>query len=205
MIRYAITDRRFFPGDERQRQAALLLQANQLAVSQVDLLQLREKDLSADDLLSLARALRADLPRGSRPRLLLNATPETAAAASADGVHLPGGWVANDLSVARSAFQHAGLPRPVLSVSAHTLHDVEVARDSGADLILFGPVFEKRVCGHQVQPGVGLAILAEAAVVAGATPLLALGGIDPANIATCLASGAAGIAGIRLFLPHHPA
>ena len=201
MIQYAITDRRFFPGDERQKHVALIQQASALGQAQVDFLQLREKDLLASDLLSLARGLRAVLPRGGKLRLLLNGPAALAAQGGADGVHLPDGWAARDLSAARTAFRNAGLPGPILSVSAHTLSDVHAACSAGADLILFGPVFEKRLRDDKVLPGKGLAALAEAAHIAAATPLLALGGLTAANVSSCLAAGAAGTAAIRFFIP----
>ena len=204
MLQYAITDRRFFPGDERQKRDALLRQADDLAAAQVDFVQLREKDLPAADLLSLARDLRSVLRTGGKPLLLLNGLAASAALAGADGVHLRGGWTTADLSAARAVFGVAGLPNPVLSVSAHSVTEVEAARLAGADLILFGPIFEKRVRGEKVLPGVGLAALAEAVRFAGPTPLLALGGLSSAGIGGCLDAGAAGIAAIRLFLSPTP-
>ncbi len=204
MLRYAITDRRFFPGDERQKQEALLRQAHALAEAGIDFIQLREKDLPAADLLSLALDLRSVLPAGGKPRLLLNGPADAAARAGADGVHLPGGWTAADLSAARATYHAAGLPVPLLSVSAHSVLEVEAARLAGADLILFGPIFEKRVRGEKVLPGLGLAALAEAVRLAGSTSLLALGGLTPAGVDGCLAAGAAGIAAIRLFLSPAP-
>ena len=201
MLQYAITDRQFFPGDERQRTASLIAQARGLSRAGVDFLQLREKDLSPSSLLALARSLRAALPLGATPRLLLNGPAALALEAGADGLHLPGGWTATDLSAARSLFHAAGHPAPILSVTTHSLPQVHAARAAGANLILFGPVFEKRVRGDLVQPGIGLELLAEAARAAASTPLLALGGISHATVASCLAAGAAGVAAIRLFLP----
>ena len=200
MLQYAITDRHFFPGDERQKRMALIRQATVLGPQQVDFVQIREKDLPAEDRLALALDLRAALPHGSRPRLLLNGDPAIAAVAGADGVHLPGGWSVADLSAARIAFQAAGLNAPILSLSAHTLYEVQTASLARVDLILFGPVFEKRVHGALIHPGVGLAALQEAAQAAHPTPVLALGGITPAAIPDCLAAGAAGVAAIRMYL-----
>lgn len=201
MLQYAITDRRFFPGDERQRHQRLLDQADALSSAGIDFLQLREKDLSAGDLLALATALRRRLPPGAQPRLLLNAPLSLAIEARADGLHLPGGWTARDIAAARTAFAEAGQPRALLSISAHTLPEVHAAHSAGADLILFGPIFEKRVDGNLVRPGLGLQALSAAAQAATATPVLALGGVTSATISACLNAGAAGIAAIRLFLP----
>ncbi len=200
-LHYAITDRRFFQGDERQRGHALLAQTRQLASSGVDFLQLREKDLPPADLLALAVELKRVLAPGFRPRLLLNAPLSLALEAAADGLHLPGGWDPEDLPAARRAFRDAGRPVPILSVSTHSLADVHAARGAGADLILFGPVFEKRVQGELVRTGLGLSALTDAALAAGPTPLLALGGITPESLPSCLSTGAAGVASIRLFLP----
>lgn len=205
MLQYAITDRRFFRGDERQRIASLLVLAKALSRSGVEYLQIREKDLPPHDLLALTLALRRILPVGSIPRLLVNGPAELALQAGADGLHLPGGWAATNLSAARTLFRAANRPGPLLSVTTHSLPEVYAARAAGADLILFGPVFEKRVRGELLRPGVGLAALAEAAAAATPTPLLALGGLSPANLAACLAAGASGVAAIRLFLPANSA
>jgi thiamine-phosphate pyrophosphorylase len=76
---------------------------------------------------------------------------------------------------------------------------VERARDAGVDLIVFGPVFEKRVEGRVVVSGVGLEVLARASRAAGGIPVVALGGVTMEVTGDCLAAGAAGVAGIRLF------
>ena len=206
MLQYAITDRRFFAGDERHRTLSLRAQAAALARSGVDYLQIREKDLASADLLALALALRVVVPPGSTPRLLLNGSIDVALEAGVDGLHLPGsdlfgGRPAPNLSAIRARFQAMARPAPILSVSAHSLPEVQAANAAGVDLILFGPVFEKRVCGKLVSPGLGLTALAEAASAAAPTPLLALGGLSRANLDPCLRAGAAGIAAIRLFLP----
>ena len=90
------------------------------------------------------------------------------------------------------------------SLSCHTLADIDRAHALAPDLILFGPIFEKRVPATPqqaefVQPGIGLAALEAAVRAARGIPVLALGGITDRNTHACLEAGAAGIAAIRLF------
>jgi len=66
-------------------------------------------------------------------------------------------------------------------------------------MVLFGPVFEKRVEGELVVRGLELMMLQAACVIAGKLPVLALGGVTAENAAACVQAGAAGVAGIRLF------
>ena len=191
MFRYAITDRTVFPGDESARRNALIAQATRLAREGVDYLQLREKDLGEADLVALARAMHAAIRDADGPtQLLLNGPPTLAQWAGVDGVHLSSTTFSQNLQSLR------GL---IVSASCHTLADVKRACEF-ADLILFGPVFEKRVDGEVVVQGVGLDALHEACVVAGELPVFALGGVDASNSQACIDAGAAGVAGIRMFL-----
>ena len=57
MLRYAITSRALYPGNEIQRQAALLSQASRWVADGIDLIQLREKDLPAANIAALAREI----------------------------------------------------------------------------------------------------------------------------------------------------
>jgi thiamine-phosphate pyrophosphorylase len=197
IIRYAITDRSQYGSTERTREAGLLLQTEKLAHANIDFIQLREKDISAQDLLYLARQM-LEILRNSGPktRLLINSRVDIAAATGAHGVHLPSGE--GQLTPAQ-AKQVLRLDKPVVSVSCHTLAEVQCARDNAADIILFGPVFGKSIAGNVVVPGTGLDGLAQACAVSGIIPVLALGGITLENTAACLDSGAKGIAAIRLF------
>lgn len=181
-------------------------QVRRWAVDGVDFIQLREKDLSAGELLGLARAAMEVLrehteAEGSqrRPRLLINSRPDIALAAGADGVHLPTGPGALTTAQTRAMFAGAGRPRGLVSRSCHTLEEVEAACAGAVDFVLFGPIFEKRVRGEVVVEGKGLDLLRQACVTAGETPVLALGGITAAGVEACMEAGAAGFAGIRLF------
>jgi thiamine-phosphate pyrophosphorylase len=99
----------------------------------------------------------------------------------------------------RRVFEIAAKPAPLISISCHTLDKVLRAINAGVDLVLFGPVFEKRVGGELVAAGVGLHALHAACTAAGEVPVLALGGVTPQRIDDCLRAGAKGVAGIRLF------
>lgn len=198
MRRYAITDRSLLlpcevPGDF----ADLVRQAALWAADGVDYIQLREKDLPPATLAAVARQMIEALG-GTSTRLLINSRLDIAVAASAHGVHLTSAAGRLTPAQVREVYAGADLPLPVVSVSCHTLEEVEVARNE-ADLILFAPVFHKTVAGEVVAAGVGLEGLRAACLAAGSTPVYALGGVTYENVSECLLAGAAGVAGIHLF------
>jgi thiamine-phosphate pyrophosphorylase len=164
----------------------------------VDFIQLREKDLGGSALQSLTRDVSAKIDR-RRSKLLVNvSTPESAAlalGAGADGVHLAGAPLPGRASSVRNALRHAG---PIISVPCHSLAEIDVACAEQVDLILFSPVFGKLSAGFS-HPAQGLEGLRLACAAARGTPVLALGGVTIGNALDCIAAGAAGIAGIRLF------
>jgi thiamine-phosphate pyrophosphorylase len=187
----AITDRKGAP-------QPLLSLVEGWSIGGVDFIQLREKDLSEVALQSLTREVLARIDR-RRSKLLVNvSTPESAAlalGAGADGVHLAGAPLPGAASSVRKAFRSAS---PIISVPCHSLEDIDVACGEHVDLILFSPVFGKLSVGFS-QPAQGLEGLRLACAAARGTPVLALGGVTVGNALDCIAAGAAGIAGIRLF------
>ena len=190
---YAITDRRLFSRPEE-----LLEQVILWAESGVDYVQIREKDLPVHTLTALAAQIVGTVrAAGSRTRVLLNGAAEVAAATGCDGVHLTSS-IADDVITSVRATLRGTLADPVISVSCHTISEVERARDRGATLALFAPVFEKRV-DPEVLPGQGLAALGEACRMGAPMPVFALGGVTVSNAMDCMDAGAAGIAAIRLF------
>jgi thiamine-phosphate pyrophosphorylase len=174
MIRYYVTDR---------RQADVLACTARAVREGIDMIQVREKDLPASELFDFVCKIR-DLAAGSTTRVLVNDRLDIALAAGVDGVHLP----ANGLPAERV--------RPLikmLGVSTHTVKEAIAAEKSGADFIVFGPIFDS--------PGKSAVGLEPLRKVAGSVkiPVLAIGGITAANTNEVLNAGAAGIAGIRLF------
>lgn len=192
-----ITERKQFAGGAGQQAKLLLDKIAECGAAGVDLIQLREKDLMPAQLEKLARQAVAMIPAGSRTKLLINSRTDLALASGSAGVHLP----ANDIpaSEARSIWDRAGRSRAVIGVSAHSVDEVASAEAHGADFAVFGPVFEK---GGRENPQ-GLELLRQTCRrthhADPPMPVLALGGVTLANAASCLAAGAAGIAGIRLF------
>ena len=191
---YAITDRRLFARPEE-----LLEQVILWAESGVDYVQIREKDLPVHTLTALAAQIVGTVrAAGSRTRVLLNGAAEIAAATGCDGVHLTSSIADDVITSARTALRET-LTDPVISVSCHTISEVERARDRGATLALFAPVFEKRVDAG-ILPGQDLLALAEACRMAVPMPVFALGGVTVSNAMDCVDAGAAGVAAIRLFV-----
>jgi thiamine-phosphate pyrophosphorylase len=200
MLRYAITSRALYPGDEPQKQAALVRRAARWAIEGFDLIQLREKDLPAADITAVARQiLKAIASAASATKLLINARPDIAIATGAHGVHLTSN--PNELTPTqiRSLYASAKLAPPILTVSCHTFDEVRRARGDHVDAILFAPVFEKNVSIQEAIPGRGLEQLHAASRAASPVPVYALGGVTKENAPACLEAGAVGIAGIRLF------
>lgn len=217
MLLYYITDRRQLAGDARRQRELVLANIAEAARCGVDYIQLREKDLPAGNLESLAReaviAVRnANAQRTTR--LLINSRTDIALAVGADGVHLTSSDIAP--SDARALWDEAmaleNSKRETrncsIAVSCHSPDEIRMAEAHGADFAVFAPVFEK--VAAPARPGAGLEMLREACrslasapnvegVGASRMPVLALGGVTLANARACIEAGAAGIAAIRLF------
>jgi thiamine-phosphate pyrophosphorylase len=198
---YAITDRKSLGEGQAERLLRLLALADGWARGGVDFIQIREKDLPAADLLNLSRQMvEAVRSTGAATQVLVNGDAGLAKESGADGVHLPGGVPAGRIVAARKRWlDFRGAATPVISVACHSTVEVERARDEGATMAVFAPVFGKRLDSGEEAPGAGLEELAEACRIAGGMPVFALGGITSANARRCMEAGAAGIAAIRLF------
>ena len=154
MLLYYITDRTQFPGTESERRDRLLKKIAEAAHAGVDYVQLREKDLPARELESLAQeAAQAIRDSRSRTRLLINSRTDIALAAQADGVHL----TSNDISpfdVRKIWHAAQGPDEPIQSLESHATTKRRSSKPSGAaaTFVVFGPVFEKRAVGGIVRP-----------------------------------------------------
>jgi thiamine-phosphate pyrophosphorylase len=143
---------------------------------------LREKDLPAGEQLALAEKL---LPLARRFGAHFTVHGSMAAATTLDGVHLPEG------GDARAARAHVG-PDKLIGLSVHTPEQAAAADPAALDYLIAGPVYESAS-----KPGYGPALGAKGLaefVRATSLPVIAIGGIDAANIAEVIEAGAAGVA-----------
>jgi thiamine-phosphate pyrophosphorylase len=153
--------------------------------------QLREKDLAARDLLSMASVLRESTRRHGA-RLFVNDRADVALAAGADGVQRAG------TSLPVSALRAISPPGFLIGASVHSPAEARAAEPEGADFLLFGPVYDtpsKREYG----PPQGLSAL-ERVASAVRLPVFAVGGVTPARVAEVVRAGASGVAVIAAIL-----
>ncbi len=149
--------------------------------------QLREKDLEARALFELACEMRRVCDRHGAS-LLINDRIDVAMAAGADGVHLASDSIG--VSEARKLLGNSRL----IGVSTHSPAEVRAAAESGANFVVFGPIFPPLSKGGYGPPcgRDGLITACRAARL----PVFALGGITPERVAALAGSGAAGVAAI---------
>jgi thiamine-phosphate pyrophosphorylase len=175
--------------------ALLTEQISRAVAAGIDWVQIREKDLSARELLEVTRAA-VKVAHGSSTRIIVNDRLDVARAAGAGGVHL------GEASVPVAAVRNAALKNNspsgfLIGASCHSLEGVRAAERDGADYIIFGPVFATP-SKEKFGPSLGINRLAEASKAV-RIPVLAIGGIPEENARECFDVGAAGIAAIRMF------
>ncbi|MEK6280534.1 MAG: thiamine phosphate synthase [Acidobacteriota bacterium] len=156
----------------------------------IDLVQIREKRLSAKVLYALSEAA-AQITRGSSTGLLVNDRADIAAAAGAQGVHL------STRSLSPQVVRRTFGDQFLIGVSTHSLDQASFARAQGADLAVLGPIFETSSKRQYGEP-LGIEELRRVASQLTPFPILALGGIAVSRVAACIRAGASGIAAISL-------
>ncbi len=137
----------------------------------VDLVQVREKDMSPTELYHWGQKVLA-IGRQQNVPILINDSVEVALALDADGVHL-----GQDDFPVDEARRLLG-PDKLIGLSTHNLEQVEAAQGSAADYLGFGPVFPSPTKGYS--QGLGPNALV-AALCVSQLPLLAIGGIHGEN------------------------
>jgi thiamine-phosphate pyrophosphorylase len=176
---YFVTDVR--PGLEGLLAAAL--------AGGVDMVQLRDKSASDDELMRAAAVFRRLCDeRGAL--FWLNDRPDLVAACGADGVH-----VGQDDMPLDEARRVAG-EDVLLGLSTHSPAQLDAAvADGSADQLSVGPVWETPT--KVGRPAAGLDYVRHAAGVAADRPWFAIGGIDLGNVREVIAAGASRVIVVR--------
>jgi len=196
-----VTDRRSLVAREPAEARDILLhKIATAAAAGVDWIQIREKDLSGKEYSALTREALHRIANSAagvpaRARIFVNERLDVALAAQAGGVHL------GEKSLPPQETRRLVNPLHregdfLIGVSCHSLEGVKAER-GGPDYLFFGPVFATPAKAAYGAPQ-GLERLAEVCRAV-ALPVLAVGGINLDNAASCLSAGASGIAAIRLF------
>lgn len=164
--------------------------AEELAGGGATLIQLREKNSSAKEILRVARALRRVLP--SEVALILNDRADLALAAAAEGVHVGQYDIPAD-----SARRIVG-PDRIVGLSTHNPEQVREADTTKADYVAVGPVFAT-VSKDNPDPVIGLEGVRRARALT-QKPIVAIGGIALENCRSVIEAGADSVAVITELL-----
>ena len=154
-------------------------------------IQLRERDLSARELVMLTREVQA-VAASARSQILLNDRIDVALALEGVGVHLR----SNSLPVP-VARQLLG-PRRLLGMSVHAVEEAVQAESQGADYIVLGPIYEtpsKQTFG----PPLGIHTLEKACRLV-RIPIMGIGGVTAVRAREMRRAGAFGAAVIAAIL-----
>jgi thiamine-phosphate pyrophosphorylase len=154
-------------------------------------IQLRERDLSARELVTLALELQA-VTASRRSQLLINDRIDVALALEGVGVHLRSNSL--PVSVAR---QVLGTQR-LLGISVHAVEEAVQVESQGADYIVLGPIYEtpsKQMFG----PPLGIHTLERACRLV-RLPIIGIGGVTAARAREMRRAGAFGVAVITAVL-----
>jgi thiazole tautomerase (transcriptional regulator TenI) len=185
----AVTDRSRLPADAAGLDG-LVRRLGQAAAAGVDLLQIREPDLSGGELVTLVQRVLAAASE-TPARVIVNDRVDVALTAGAAGVHLKGESIE---TAAVRRFVPAGF---LVGRSVHSAEEAERAAADGADYVIVGTVFE--TASKPGEPASGLDLLRET-VRRCRAPVLGIGGMTAARAAAVAATGAAGLAAIGLFM-----
>jgi thiamine-phosphate pyrophosphorylase len=176
---YFVTDVR--PGLDELLAAAL--------AGGVDMVQLRDKSASDDELVRAAAVFRR-LCDEHGALFWLNDRPDLATACGADGVHVG----QDDMAVAEA--RRVSGDDVLVGLSTHSPEQLDAALAAGeADQLSVGPVWETPT--KEGRPAAGLDYVRYAARAAGERPWFAIGGIDLDNVREVIAAGASRVVVVR--------
>ena len=159
----------------------------------VDLIQLRGKERSIDELVDLAAELHETMARSSTP-LIVNDHAEIAREVPVEGVH-----VGQDDDSVELVRQKAGRQLWV-GKSTHSLEQARAAKGEGADYIGFGPIFATPT--KPDYPPIGLSDIQRVQATV-SLPVFCIGGINIDNLQSVIDAGATRVVMVSALLKAH--
>lgn len=162
--------------------------AQQAIAGGIDVLQLREKRKSREEIVSLGKSLGV-LCRKSGVVFIVNDDPHLAHELDADGVHL------GQEDIARYPVEEIRRilgPDKIIGLSTHSPEQFHRGNEADIDYLAFGPVFPTQTKDYHIGTGHIENILTRAL-----KPVFLIGGITVANLDIVLAEGATRVALIR--------
>ena len=158
----------------------------ELAAAGVDLIQLREKEMEAADVIRVGEPIAAACKEAGVP-FIVNDRADVALSLEADGVHVG----QNDLPVPAT---RALVGDRIVGWSTHAPEEVDAAATQDIDYFAVGPVTETPT--KPGRPAAGLELIRHASNVA-TKPWFAIGGIDEELLPSVLEAGATRIVVVR--------
>lgn len=150
----------------------------------VDLIQLRDKQLTDRELVTAGRLI-AGVTRGTKTRFIMNDRADLAVACQADGVH-----VGQDELAVPDVRRIVGAAK-LIGVSTHSIQQARQAVLDGANYIGVGPVFESQT--KSFDEFVGLELVGSVASEI-QLPAFAIGGINTTNVRQVVDAGLSRVA-----------
>ena len=184
---YGIIDLGYVEGPD----AALVVE--QMVEGGVDLIQLRGKGKSLDELAGYAARLH-ELTAGFLTSLIVNDHAEIASRVPVEGVHV--GQDDDSIEVARRKARR----QIVVGKSTHSFEQALAAQREGADYIGFGPIFATPT--KPDYPPIGLADISRVHAEV-SLPIFCIGGINIDNLQSVIDAGAKRVVMVSALLKAH--
>ncbi len=179
---YLVTSEEYSKGRSSLEIASLAIQGG------VDIIQMREKEKSSQELIRLGKELAAVCAKNG-VTFIVNDYPSLAEEVGADGVHL-GQEDIKKYSI-KEVRKTLGKSK-IVGVSTHSLSQFEEANKQDFDYIAFGPIFPTKTKEYWIGTE-GIQKVLETSL----KPVVFIGGINPGNMDEILKTGARSIAVIR--------
>ena len=149
----------------------------------VDLVQLRDHDLPAGELVEIARKLKNAI--AGKGKLVINDRADVAQAVEGVGLHIP------ETGLGTRDAKHILSRYEIVGRSVHSVDAGRTASAEGAEYVTVGTIFKS--ASHPDGKPVGTGIITELTKDS-SFPVLAIGGITVDNVGEVIKAGAAGVA-----------